>query len=336
MKTIVCTEPKILSVVDTESPVISKQSEVKVSIKRVGICGTDIHAFGGNQPFFTYPRVLGHELSGVIEEVGSEVSNLQKGDLVAILPYINCDECSACQNGKTNCCKKMQVLGVHIEGGMAESIIVPSLNVFPVNQLSLEMASIVEPLSIGAHAVRRSEIQTGECVLIIGAGPIGLGVAKFAKLQGAHTSIMDISESRLEFAKKWTECDSTILASKDTGQLLEALNEGNLPSIVFDATGNQKSMMQAFDYVEHGGKLIYVGLVKENISFFDPDFHSKELTLMGSRNATIEDFQYVIQCMNDGEIDEEYISSIIDFNDVISHFEKGDFGSNKTLIRFGK
>lgn len=336
MKTIVCTEPKILTVKEVVSPEISKETEVKVSIKRVGICGTDIHAFGGNQPFFSYPRVLGHELAGIIEEVGSKVLNLQKGDLVTIMPYIHCGECSACQKGKTNCCKEMQVLGVHIEGGMAESLIVPSSHVFPVNHLSLEMASIVEPLSIGAHAVRRSGIQKVESVLIIGAGPIGLGVAKFAKLQGAHTIMMDISENRLEFAKKWAQCDSTILASEDTEQQLKDLNEGNLPSIVFDATGNQKSMMKAFDYVEHGGKLVYVGLVKDNISFFNPDFHSKELTLMGSRNATVEDFQYVIQCMNDGEIGEEYISAIIDFEDVITHFEKGNFQSNKTLIRFSE
>ena len=333
MKTIVCSNPQGLEIEEREFPVLVNPADVKISIKRVGICGTDIHAFGGNQPFFSYPRVLGHELSGIVEAVGDEVLDIHKGDLVTVIPYIHCGECVSCQQGKTNCCTKMTVLGVHIDGGMAESIVVPATHVLPVNQLSLEMAAMVEPLSIGAHAVRRSNVQAGETVLIIGAGPIGLGVAKFAKLRGAQTIMLDISPERLEFAKQWTNCDFILQASDHVEKEMLDLT-GSLPTIVYDATGNKQSMMKAFDYAAHGGKLVYVGLVKETISFFDPDFHAKELTLYGSRNATIEDFKFVIDRMSNGEVTEDYISSIIDFNDVIPHFENGNFQSNKTLIRF--
>lgn len=336
MKTIVCLEPNSLVIEKKESPILKNPSDIKVLIKRVGICGTDIHAFSGNQPFFAYPRVLGHELSGVVEEIGSNVSGIQVGDLVTVIPYIHCGKCVSCRCGKTNCCLGMQVLGVHIDGGMAESIIVPSTHVLPVNQLSIDMATIVEPLSIGAHAVRRSDVQQGETVLIIGAGPIGLGVAKFAKLQGARTIMMDISVERLKFAMEWTGCDSIVQASENSLQEILNLNSGDLPTIVYDATGNKNSMMKSFDYVGHGGKLVYVGLVKDTISFFNPDFHSKEITLYGSRNATKDDFQYVVQCMNEGNIKENYISEVIGFEETISHFERGNFQSNKILIRFSE
>lgn len=336
MKAIVCTEPGNMNGVKKNDPLISEDKDVLIAVKRIGICGTDIHAFGGNQPFFTYPRILGHELSGVVEGIGSNVKNIKIGDIVTIIPYMHCGECIACRNGKTNCCMHMQVLGVHMDGGMAEYVKVPSSHVLVVNELSLDNAAMVEPLSIGAHAVRRAAIKQDETVLIIGAGPIGLGVARFAKLQGAKTIIMDISDERLHFCKEWADCDVVINASSDdlTQQLLDQ-NEGSLPSIVIDATGNKQSMMNAFDYVGHGGKLVYVGLVKDIISFNNPNFHSKELTLLGSRNATKEDFDFVISCLIKGLIQPFYITKKIKFDDVIPYFNKRDFQTNKTLVLVG-
>lgn len=336
MKAIVCTEPGNMNDITIKEPIISEDKDVLIAVKRIGICGTDIHAFGGNQPFFSYPRILGHEISGVVEGIGSNVENIKISDQVTIIPYLHCEECIACRNGKTNCCTQMRVLGVHTDGGMAERMKVPSSHVLVVNELSLDNAAMVEPLSIGAHAVQRAAIKQSETVLIIGAGPIGLGAARFAKLQGAKTIIMDISEERLRFGKEWAECDVTINASSDdvTQQLLDQ-NEGSLPSIVMDVTGNKQSMMNAFDYVAHGGKLIYVGLVKDIISFNDPDFHSKELTLLGSRNATKEDFDYVISCFIKGLIHPTYITKKIKFDDVINYFNKRDFQTNKTIVLVG-
>lgn len=314
MKTIVCQEPGKMELIDTAAPAAPGEHEVLVNIKRIGICGTDIHAFGGNQPFFVYPRVLGHELSGEIAQVGAAVTNVKAGDRVSIIPYMHCGTCISCRSGKTNCCTQMRVLGVHIDGGMRESIVVPATHVLPVPHLSWEEAAIVEPLCIGAHAVRRARIQSGETVLVIGAGPIGLGVARFAKLQGAKVIAMDMSEERLAFCQRWSGCDEIILASREPKERILERNGQDLPTVVFDATGNKHSMTGAFDFVAHGGTLVYVGLVKEQIAFSDPDFHAKELTLMGSRNATLEDFEYVIGCMNEGKIDSTaYISETIPF-----------------------
>lgn len=336
MKTIVCEEPGTMKIVEQEKPNSLKEKEVLIAIKRIGICGTDIHAFGGNQPFFEYPRVLGHELSGEVAKIGAEVQNVTVGDRVTVIPYMHCGECIACKNGNTNCCTNMQVTGVHIDGGMREFLSIPESHIIKVNQLTLNEAAVVEPLCIGAHAVRRADIKIDDTVLIIGAGPIGLGAARFAKLKGAKTIIMDLNEERLDVCKKWADCNLTLKPSDQSNEELKEMNNGQLPSIVLDATGNKFSMMNAFDYVSHGGKLVYVGLVKDTISFNDPDFHSKELTLMGSRNATLEDFKYVISCMESGKVDaESYISYQIEFEDATDYFHNKSFNTNKALIVLG-
>ncbi|SFO89436.1 zinc-binding alcohol dehydrogenase family protein [Salibacterium halotolerans] len=332
MKSIVCKEPYKMEIFNAEDIGTVAEDEVVINIKRIGICGTDSHAYKGNQPFFTYPRVLGHELSGRVHTIGNQVDHIAPGDIVSVIPYIHCGECVSCSNGQTNCCTNMKVLGVHEDGGMSEYIKVHADNVMVVNDLSLDEASIVEPLSIGAHAVKRAGIDVGETVLIIGAGPIGLGTARFAKLSGAKTIIMDLDEDRLDFCQKWAKCDAAIQASDDSFQQLLNENNGVLPNTVLDATGNKQSMNEAFQYVSHGGKLVYVGLVKDSLHFYDPDFHTKELTLLASRNALRKDFEYVIHCMNQGLIYRSYITQTIPFAEVPSFFSEGDFNSNKTVI----
>ncbi len=336
MRTIVCEEPGKMKLTEQLKPASLSENDVLIAIKRIGICGTDIHAFGGNQPFFEYPRVLGHELSGVVEQVGEHVQNVAVGDYVTVIPYMYCGKCGACECHKPNCCTNMKVIGVHIDGGMTEFLVLPENHVIQVNQLKLDEAAVVEPLSIGAHAVKRAAIKKGETVLIIGAGPIGLGVAKFVRLQGAKTIIMDVNEKRLAFCKQWADCDIALKPSENSVEELKSINAGRLPSVVLDATGNKYSMMKAFNYVSHGGKLVYVGLVKDTISFYDPDFHSKELTLIGSRNATVEDFEYVISCMNSGDVNASaYITHRIKFENVVDYFDSGEFNTNKALIKLG-
>jgi 2-desacetyl-2-hydroxyethyl bacteriochlorophyllide A dehydrogenase len=320
---------------ESERPSSLGQKEVLIAIKRVGICGTDIHAYGGNQPFFEYPRILGHELSGVIEAVGEGVERLQDGDRVSVIPYLHCGTCISCRNGKTNCCTDIKVVGVHVDGGLREYLVMPESHVLKVNDLTLEEAAIIEPLSIGAHAVRRADVTENDTVLVIGAGPIGLGVAKLSKLKGAKTIIMDISDERLAFCKEWAGCDAAVNAANgEVEQALRAVNNGDLPTIVLDATGNKMSMESAFQYASHGGKLVYVGLIKDTISFHDPSFHAKELTLMGSRNATKEDFNLVMRSIASGEISAaSYITHTLTFEEVADYFQKGDFRTNKALIK---
>lgn len=302
MKTIVLEQPGSLTLSETEMPA-ARQEHAVLRIRRIGICGTDYHAFNGNQPFFTYPRILGHELSGEIVSIESAASSFKPGDQVSVIPYLVCGTCIACRSDKTNCCTSLQVLGVHTDGGMREYLSVPAANLIAVNGLDLDQAAIIEPLSIGAHAVRRAGLQPGESVLVIGGGPIGLGVMAFAKQQGAKVIAMDINQERLDFCTRWSKADAAVNALNDpVGKLVE-LTEGDLPTTVFDATGNLRSMESAFQYAAHGGKLVYVGLVKSDISFHDPDFHKKELTLLASRNATKEDFHTVIEALRSGAVD---------------------------------
>lgn len=321
MKKIVCEKPKTFKMVEAERPV-PQEGEALIRVQRIGICGTDIHAYGGNQPFFTYPRVLGHELSGIIESIPDNASGLRVGDQVSIIPYMECGECIACKNGKPNCCTNMKVKGVHIDGGMSEWMTVPADHLVKTKGLTLDQSAMIEPLSIGAHAVRRAAIQKGEYALVIGAGPIGLGVMAFAKNQGAKVIAMDVNDERLAFAREWANIDETVNALEQPLEKLAELTNGEMPTVVFDATGNAKSMTDAFNYPAHGGKLIFVGLVKTDITFHDPDFHAKELTLMGSRNATREDFQYVVNALNEGLVDlRKYITHRTHFDHMIEQFE---------------
>jgi len=317
---IVCAEVGRFEPIELPEPVLG-EDEAIVGIKRVGICGTDIHAFGGNQPFFTYPRVLGHELAGTIERIGENKAGLAVGDRVGIIPYMHCGQCGACRRGKTNCCVSMKVLGVHIDGGMRERIAVPLSHLVRANDLTLDQAAVLEPLSIGAHAVRRSGLQAGETALVIGGGPIGLGVMAFARHAGARVVAMDVNEARLAFCRSWARVDETVNARGDALDELARLTNGELPTVVFDATGNAASMASAFGLTAHGGTLVYVGLVKTDIAFHDPLFHSRELTLMGSRNATREDFETVYEAVRSGSIDvERYITHRAPIGDMIESF----------------
>jgi 2-desacetyl-2-hydroxyethyl bacteriochlorophyllide A dehydrogenase len=321
MKGIVCETIDRFALVELEEPSFVP-GEAIVRIKRIGICGTDLHAYKGNQPFFTYPRVLGHELAGIIEEIGDNPAGLRQGDQVSIIPYLHCGSCIACRSGKTNCCTAMNVLGVHTDGGMRELISVPVTHLIGTAGLTLDQSAVLEPLSIGAHAVRRSGLLPGETALVIGAGPIGLGVMAFAKHLGAQVIAMDINDERLDFCRNWANVDHTVNALQQPLERLNQLTGGDYPAIVFDATGNAKSMTESFNYVAHGGKLVFVGLVKADISFHDPEFHKRELTLLGSRNATKEDFFHVLEAVQSGAVDvDRYITHRAPFADMIARFD---------------
>ncbi len=302
MKTITCITPGTFSCSDEPVPV-RKPGEALVRISRIGICGTDTHAFAGNQPFFNYPRVLGHELSGEIAEIDENPYGLAAGDPVAIVPYLECGTCIACRNGRTNCCTRMNVLGVHSDGGMREFISVPADHLIKNTKLSPDQLAMVECFAIGAHAVRRAQIRAGEKVLVVGAGPIGLGLMQFARISGGDVIIMDIAEDRLAFARDKIGIKNTIQVGKeDPKARLSELTDGDFPTVIFDCTGNPKSMMDGFLYLAHGGRYVLVSLVTADISFPDPEFHKRETTLLSSRNATKDDFTWVMQSLEEGTV----------------------------------
>lgn len=292
MKQLVCVEPGQFAMLDVERPILKADGAI-VRIKRIGVCGTDYHAFNGQQPFFTYPRVLGHELSGEVVELASDEQGLRIGDKVAIVPYMNCGQCRTCEQGKTNCCPSLKVAGVHQDGGMQEYMSVPTSHLIRVNDLTYDEAALLEPLAIGAHAVRRAEISADDIVAVIGAGPIGLGIMLFARERGAKVIAVDMNESRLAFCAEWLGVEHTVSVLGDVGQQIEAITGGHMADVVLDATGNKNAMEQSLNYISYGGRVVYVGLTKDVLQFHNPDFHKRETTLMGSRNATRQDFEVV-------------------------------------------
>lgn len=304
MKAISLIEPGQLSPCQISEPSSPGPGEALVQVRRIGVCGTDIHAFAGRQPFFTYPRILGHELGVEVLAVGDGVDSVQPGDRCAVEPYLNCGDCIACRRGKSNCCTTLLVMGVHVDGGMRERFILPAVKLHASSQLSLEQLALVETLGIGAHAVARAQIAAGEFALIIGAGPIGLAAVQFAIASGARTIVLDVNDQRLAFCRSQLGVPYTINgANEDVLSTLERIIEGDLPTVVIDATGNPKSMAGAFGFPAHGGRLVFVGLFPGEVSFDDPNFHRRELTLLASRNALPGDFSRIIQLIEAGRID---------------------------------
>ncbi len=322
MKTIILQQPGQLAYSQSTAPAVPATGHAVVRVRRIGVCGTDLHAFRGRQPFFTYPRILGHELGVEIAEPGPNDLGLKVGDRCAVEPYLNCGHCIACRAGKTNCCTSLEVLGVHADGGMQESISVPLNKLHRSATLSCDQLAVVEPLSIGAHAVERAQLQPEEFVLVIGAGPIGLSVIQFAQLKNARVIALDVSESRLDFCRAHYRMTATINAqTEDVIARLNEITNGDLPTAVFDATGNVASMQQAFNLVAHGGRLIFVGLVQAEISFHDPNFHRRELTVLSSRNSIGADFKRIIAMMESGQITiDPWITHRVPFTETVEHF----------------
>jgi 2-desacetyl-2-hydroxyethyl bacteriochlorophyllide A dehydrogenase len=300
MMAVVCRQPGELALEERPLPE-RRPDEVLVAIRRIGICGTDYHIYEGLHPFLQYPRVMGHELSAEVLEAPTG-SAFRPGDPVIVIPYLSCGTCVACRKGKTNCCTTLQCLGVHCDGGMAERFALPEANLYPAGGLDLDQAAMVEFLAIGAHAVRRSRLSPGDRALVVGAGPIGIGTALFARLAGAEVTLMDRAPGILRKAAAITGAAHAVLADDEAPARLAELTGGELFDVVFDATGNAAAMEKSFGHAASGGTYVLVVVVKDRLSFSDPEFHRRELTLLASRNATREDFDSVVAAMRAGKI----------------------------------
>ena len=320
MKTLICTTPHQFDYADTAIP-FAAAGETLLKIKRIGICGTDLHAFEGTQPFFNYPRILGHELAAEI--VTTDATGFTIGEAVTFIPYFYCGHCIACRMNKPNCCANIKVFGVHIDGGMREYVTIPSYALVHGEGLGFDELALVEPLAIGAHGVRRAAVEAGEFVLVIGAGPIGLGTMEFAKIAGGKVIAMDINDSRLNFCKENLQVDFTVNpATEDALEKLRTITNGDMPTVVIDATGSLKAINNAFQYLGHGGRYVLIGLQKGDISFNHPEFHKRESTLMSSRNATRADFEHVVASMKKGLVNPAtYITHRVAFDAVKDNFE---------------
>lgn len=288
---------EVLQVADLQP----REGEALVRIQRIGVCGTDLHAFKGRQPFFSYPRVLGHELAGEIVTVGENPEGLAAGDRVAVEPYLSCGECRPCRSGRYNCCARLQVLGVHCDGGMQEVISVPTRLLHRSRNLSLEQLALIETLGIGYHAVERSTLQPDEWAVIVGAGPIGLATLQFARLAGARVVVVDVSQSRREFAGR-LGADYAVGISEDLPSAVAEITGPELAHCVFDATGNLGAMSGSLALAGPGGRVVMVGLAQGSFTVDDPLFHRRELSLHASRNSAGA-FPALIRLMEEGRLD---------------------------------
>jgi len=323
MKAIQLEKPEQFRTIEISEPKGPAAGEALVRVHRVGICGTDLSGYLGKMPFYSYPRIPGHELGVEVVATGPEVSNIKTGDRCSVEPYINCQNCFACRKGNSNCCENLQVLGVHTDGGMRPLFIVPARKLHVSATLTLDQLALVETLAIGCPAVYRGNPQPDESVLVIGAGPIGLSTIQFVKLSGARTIVLDLNQQRLDFCREKMGVKHTVLSRGDGSEIevLKELTNGVLPTVVIDATGSNRSMSNALNYVGFTGRLVYVGITTADVSFAHPLMHRRELTLLASRNALPQDFGRIIKLIEDGSIDTQaWITHRAGFDELIGRF----------------
>jgi 2-desacetyl-2-hydroxyethyl bacteriochlorophyllide A dehydrogenase len=315
-----------------------------VRVHAVGVCGTDYHAFKGRQPFFSYPRVLGHELGVEVLELGdsggpADADGLTVGARCAVQPYLHCGACRACATGKTNCCESLKVLGVHVDGGFLGQLIVPRENLHATSAgLTYEQLAVVEPLTIGAHGVRRGEVGPGDRVAVVGAGPVGIAVVVAARAAGAAVVVVsDVNDHRLAYCASRFGALPANPTSATYLEDLRAACQGDLPDVVIDATGFPPSMNRCFDLVRNGGRVVFVGLHKEAVTFDDSNFHRREVTLCASRNSTAEDFRAVLRAVEAGKVDTAAIITHTctkdQFLDVFNSWSDPQFGCIKGIVK---
>ena len=332
MKTLVLDAPGKWRWIEEELPE-PQMGKALVRVHRIGICGTDIHAFGGTQPFFTYPCILGHELGVEVLEVAGDDSSIRQGDRCAVEPAVNDQDSPASRLGKPNCCENLSLFGIHHDGGFRSHLCVPTRKLHKSEFLDFDQLSLIETLCIGAHAVERAEVTKEDAVLVIGAGPIGLAVIQSAYATGANVTVMDLSDGRLEFVEENVGIRKTLKpGGANTAEALKELNDGKLPSVILDATGSKHSMESTFSLAAHGARIVLVGLFQGNMSFEDPVFHKKEITLIASRNALPQTFSSVIKLVESGKIDTKpWITHRLKFADLDKTFE--DTIKNPSLIK---
>ena len=324
MKAVQLERPEAFRYIDVPEPSVPGPGLAVVRVHSVGICGTDYGGYLGKMPFFSYPRIPGHELGVEVVAVGENVENVQPGDRCSVEPYINCQQCYSCERGHTNCCEHHQTLGVHCDGGLQPLYALPARKLHLAANLTYAQSALVETLAIGCHAIDRGAPQPGDNILVIGAGPIGLSVIEFAKLSGARTIVADMNAQRLAFVRERMGVTDTIEVKGDGSTMtrLTKLTDNKLCDVVVDATGSHRSMSSALEFCAFQGRLVYVGISQDDVQFPHATvMHRRELTLLASRNALSKDFARIITLIEDGRIDTKpWITHRASFDEMIGEF----------------
>jgi threonine dehydrogenase-like Zn-dependent dehydrogenase len=274
-----------------------KSGEVLLRVRRVGLCGSDLNSYRGRNPLVSFPRIPGHEISATIVELEAEhPAHLQVGMDVTLSPYKNCGQCPACRNGRPNACRDNQTLGVQRDGAMGEYLAVPMEKLF-VADLNLDELCLVEPLTVGCHAVARAGVTPEDVVAIFGCGGVGLGAVAASAFRGATTVAMDVDDAKLEIARKAGAVHVIHTKRQDAKEALAELTGGDGPDVVIEAVGLADTFRAAVELVAFTGRVVYIGYAKEPVTYETKLFVQKELTVLGARNALPGDFRQVIQML---------------------------------------
>ena len=336
MKVVYVEEPGKIEIREKEMPIL-KKGEALLKIKYCGICGADVATFTGNQPFTTYPRIPGHEFSAEIVEIEENDRGLKIGDIVTANPYFNCGHCYSCERGIVNACTDNQTMGVQRDGSFAEYVAMPIERIYPGKGLSAKTLALIEPFSIGYHAVSRGHIKPGHKVLVIGAGAIGIFAAVSAKLKGAEVYISDVFEKRLENALKFGVDGIIDVSKEDLLERTKEITNGNGFDICIEAVGQSATFLNCIDAAAFGADIILIGNGKKETTFNHSILLKKELNVYGSRNALKKDFLELIDLISSGKINVDHIvSDIFDKEDAIKGFDAlvhNDGSRFKVLIK---
>lgn len=321
MKAIQVTKPGRLEIVEMDEPNLKRKNEVKIKMKAMGICGSDVHILHGENPFASYPRVIGHEVVGEIIEIGNSVTRVEVGDKVVIEPIIACGSCYACKQNRPNVCEDIQVYGVHRDGGGCEVMVMPEHLVHRIHpNLKWSEAVLIEPFTIGAQAIYRGQVQKGDYVFIIGAGPIGLCCLKMAKQVGAHVAISDFNTERLAFAKQWGA--EQVVSPNRANEEVFTWSRGMGANVVIDAVGLSQTVEQAIAVTSTAGRVVLLGFDTKVSQIRQVDITKKELTISGSRLQTNQ-FPKVVDMFNSFQLNvEDLVSHEFELNDAKQAFQK--------------
>jgi threonine dehydrogenase-like Zn-dependent dehydrogenase len=301
MKALVISEAGKTSYTERPQP-LPAPGEVLLQIKRLGYCGTDLNTFRGLNPLVTYPRIPGHEIAAVIAEVTAGVpAQIKPGMVTTVLPYTSCGKCASCRGGRVNACRSNQTLGVQRDGAFTEFVTVPWEKLVRSEKLSLLEHALVEPLSVGFHAVERGFVASPDTVVVFGCGMIGLGaISGAALLRGARVIAVDVDHKKLALAKKAGAADTINSRTENLHEKLQAMTNGDGPSVVIEAVGSPSTFRAAVDEVSFAGRVVYIGYAKEAVSYETKYFVMKELDIHGSRNAVLKNFADVINVLESG------------------------------------
>lgn len=338
MKAILIPAPADLRVVDIEKPEV-KSGEVLLKIKYVGFCGSDLNTFLGRNLMVKLPVIPGHEVGATIEAVGTDVPAGFMADMpVTVNPYTNCGTCAACRNGRVNACEHNETFGVQRNGAMSEYLSLPWQKVIPADSISPRDCALIEPMSVGFHAVSRGQITDIDTVLVIGCGMIGIGAIVRAALRGATVIAVDLDDDKLALAKQ-IGADYTINSkTENLHERLQIITNGLGPDVVIEAVGSPATYIMAVNEVAFTGRVVCIGYAKSEVTFQTKYFVQKELDIRGSRNALPEDFRAVVRYLQQGDCPlEEFISNIVHPEEALNAMQQWSAAPGKVfriLVKF--